>query len=141
MVKTDQDKTKESKGWMDDIDLESVKKVSELNILPTLKVNYDKVNNISDVYNVIVLGLPTLTMFADNNQYFVMLIEHNEVIYQFNCNGKSFRFQLATLIEKKFKGIPDNLIGHTIQISKTMANINTPAFKGKAEVYQVSLIQ
>ena len=137
MVKTDQEK----RNWMDDIDLESVKKVSELNILPTLKINYDKVNNISDVYNVIVLGVPTLTMFADDNEYFVMLVELNEVVHQFNCNGKSFRFQLATLIEKKFEGKAENLIGHTIQISKTMANINTPAFKGMAEVYQVSLIQ
>lgn len=138
MPKTEKD---QEKNWMDDIDLESVKKVSELNILPTLKINYDKVNNISDVYNVIVLGLPTLTMFADNNQYFVMLIEHNDVVHQFNCNGKSFRFQLATLIEKKFNGKAENLVGHTIQISKTIADINTPAFKGKAEVYQVSLIE
>lgn len=131
MVKTEQEKIK---GWMDDIDLEAVKKVAKLNIMPSLKIGLD------DVYNVKVHSLPTITTFADNNQYFTMLVELNEVIYQFNCNARSFRFQLGALIEKRFEGKMESLLGKTIQISKTIAQIDTLAFKGKAEVYQVCLI-
>ena len=125
---------KEKANWMDDLDKEKVKKVAKLNILPSLKIGID------DVYNVKVHSLPNLTKFADDNEYFTMLVETNEVIYQFNCNAMSFRFQLATLIEKKLKGNSESLIGKTIQISKTIAKIDTSTFKGNAEVYQVSLI-
>jgi len=136
-------KEKESEvyNFMDNLEMDKVDKVSELNILPTLKVSYDKINKISDVFNVKVHSLPTPTKFADGNTYDTMLLEMNDVIYQFNANGKSFQFQLGVLITKHFEGKLEKLIGHIIQISKTMAKIDTPNFKGVAEVYIVSLIK
>ena len=125
---------KPEKSWMDDLDKEKVKKVADLNILPSIKIGID------DIYNVKVHSLPKLTKFADDNEYFNMLVELNDVIYQFNCNAMSFRFQLATLLEKHLKGNAEALIGKTIQISKTIAKLNTPTFKGNAEVYQIALI-
>ena len=140
MVK-EKDTEKEVYNFMDNLEMEKVDKVSKLNILPTLKVSYNERDNVSDVFNVKVHSLPTPTLFADGNTYDTMLLEMNDVIYQFNANGRSFQFQLAVLIQKHFKGILEKLIGHIIQISKTMAKIDTPNFKGKAEVYIVSLIK
>ena len=128
-------------NFMNKLDMAKVRKVSELNILPTFKVNYDQKEHTSDIYNVIVLSLPNPTKFADGNTYLTMLVEMNGVVYQFNCNAESFQFQLGVLIEKHFEGKIDDLITHTIQISKTMAKIDTDNFKGKAEVYQISLIK
>lgn len=121
--------------WMDDLNKENIEKVAKLDILPALKIGLD------DVVNVKVHTLPKLTLFADDNEYFTMLVEVAEVIYQFNCHAKSFRFQLATLITKRLNGKGMSLIGQTIQISKTIAKIDTTGFKGNAEVYQVSLIK
>ncbi len=127
--------------FMAHMDKAKVKKVAELNILPTFKVEYDSKNKISDIYDVIVLSLPNPTKFADGNTYLTMLVELNNVVYQFNCNAESFQFQLAVLIEKHFNGVIKDLLTHTIQISKTEAKIDTVNFKGLAEVYQVSLIK
>ena len=136
------DQEKEAKfNFMDNLNMEKVSKVAKLNILPTFKVNYDQKQNISDIYNVVVLSLPNPTKFADGNTYLTMLVEMNEVVYQFNANAESFQFQLGVLIEKHFEGKIDDLLTHTIQISKTMAKIDTPTFKGMAEVYQVSLVK
>ncbi len=137
----DQEIENEVYDFMAQLDLAKVKKVSELNILPTFQVNIDKKTNVSDIYNAIVLSLPKPTKFADGNTYLTMLLEMREVIYQFNCNAKSFQFQLGVLVEKHFKGISKDLITHEIQISKTMAKIDTDNFKGTAEVYQIALIK
>ena len=128
-------------NFMDNLDKQKVEKVAKLNILPTFKVEYDHKNKISDIFNVKVHSLPKPTKFADGNIYDTMLLEMNEVIYQFNCNAESFKFQLAVLISKHFNNNIESLIGHIIQISKTLAKIDTDKFKGTAEVYQVSLIK
>ena len=138
--KPEQDQEQEY-NFMEHLDKTKIEKVAKLNILPTFKVNYDQKNNISDIYNAIVLSLPKPTLFADGNTYLTMLLEMNQVVYQFNCNAESFQFQLAVLIEKHFEGVIKDLITHEIQISKTMAKIDTDNFKGKAEVYQISLIK
>ena len=138
--KPEQDQEQEY-NFMEHLNRIKVEKVAKLNILPTFKVNYDQKNKVSDIYNVIVLSLPKPTDFADGNTYLTMFLEMNQVVYQFNCNAESFQFQLAVLIEKHFKGVIKDLITHEIQISKTMAKIDTPTFKGMAEVYQISLIK
>ena len=138
--KPEQDQEQEY-NFMEHLNRIKVEKVAKLNILPTFKVNYDQKNKVSDIYNVIVLSLPKPTDFADGNTYLTMLLEMNQVVYQFNCNAESFQFQLAVLIEKHFEGVIKDLITHEIQISKTMAKIDTDNFKGKAEVYQISLIK
>jgi hypothetical protein len=138
MVKTEnieQEKPKEIPSWKKGLDMNSVRKVAELNILPSIKID------LGDIVNLKIHSLPTPTKFADGNTYETMLVELSENIYQLNCNAESFKFQFAVLSEKHFNGIDENMVGHTIQVSKIETYIDTPKFKGKAEVYQISLVK
>jgi len=113
--------------WKKDLKKESIDKSAEMNILPNFKIN------LGETAICIIKELPVLTAFADGNSYFTILLEKEKVIYQFNCNAKSFRFSLAVL-EKKH----GNLIDKQIAISKSIGD--TKEFK-KAELYSIQLIE
>ena len=118
-----------SNEWLSDLDMTNVEKSSKLDIIPTLKIA------INEHIDVIIKTLPVKTKFADNNLYFTMIVEKERMEYQFNCEAKSFRFQLAVLAEKL--GGMDKLIEKTIRISAIKGN--TKEFKN-IKLYNVSLL-
>lgn len=113
--------------WLSDLNLENIEKSANLDIKPTLKIQLD------DSVNVRILTLPKLTLFADNNEYYTMLVEKDNIEYQLNCNAKSFRFQLAVLQKKT-----GNLLNKRINITKVIGN--TKGYRN-AELYQLTLIE
>lgn len=113
--------------WLDDLDMGNIEKSANLDIKPSLKIN------LNDSVNVVIIEKPVLTEFADGNSYYTMIVEKNDIHYQFNCNAKSFRFQLAVLQKKH-----GNLINKRINITKVIGN--TKEFKN-AELYQLTLIE
>ena len=138
--KQDQVKKIDVNDWTVDIDKASVKKIADLNIIPQLSiVALDTKGNFSNL-TVKVKTLPKLTRFADGNDYFVMFVEQNNMVYQMVCSAVSFRQQLAVIIYKEFDDDSTLLIGQTINITKQIADIDTSKFKGKAEVYLITLI-
>jgi len=127
-------------NWMSDLKKADIKKIAQLNIIPTLKVEPIDNRGNFEVLTVKVKTLPKLTEFADGNWYFVMMVEQNEMVYQMVCSARSFRQNLAVIIEKHFDGDSDLLIGRKLNITKVIADIDTSNFKGKAEVYQITLV-
>jgi len=139
--KQDQEKQIDVNNWTVDIDKASVKKIADLNIIPQLSiVALDTKGNFSNL-TVKVKTLPKLTRFADGNDYFVIFVEQNDMVYQMVCSAVSFRQQLAVIIYKEFNDDSTLLIGQMINITKQIAEIDTPKFKGKAEVYLITLIK
>lgn len=122
-------------SWLDDLDLDNVKKVSEMNIIPQLKI----ADNSSEIVQVV--SLPELTKYADDNEYYTMLVKQNSEIYQINCNAKSFRFQLASICVRDLNNDFSTLIDKTIKISKSEGTVDTDVYKGKAQMYRITLIQ
>ena len=64
-------------SWLSDLNVENIEKSANLDIKPTFKIALDE--------TVIckIIELPKLTKFHDGNSYFTMLLEKNQVIYQY----------------------------------------------------------
>ena len=122
-------------NWLKEFTPESITKSAELIIYPKLTIDglgleYSK--------NVVILSEPYLVeipkekAISKDNKIWMIDLEYEGVRHQFICQSGSFRFQLGVLQEKLNL---DDLIGFEIKLWKQLANINTPTFKGKAEVY------
>lgn len=116
----------ETPDYMKDLNFTNVKKSAKLDILPQLKIPT------SESREVVILSEPTITMFADNNEYYTMIVLHNGIKKQFVCQAKSFRYQYAVMVEK---GI--DLINKTVIISKDKVKMKKYP---NAELYSISLV-
>jgi len=56
--------------WLNDINMENVNKVSELDIIPSIKVG------LNESVKIKLLELPKSIKFADNNEYFCSEVIH-----------------------------------------------------------------
>jgi len=143
MVKEqDQDQEKSKISWLSDFTQKSIDNSAEVDIKPKLEIEFV---GIEYSKTVVILSEPYKVKIpkekAIGNQNIWMIdLEYNDIEHQFIAEAGSFRFQLGVLLKKLDFETPKELIGLPIRIWKVIANINTPTFKGKAEVYKLALL-
>ena len=122
---------------------EKIKKSAEIIIYPKLTIDNLGIEYAKDV---IILSEPYLVeipkekRIGAETKIWMIDLEYEGVRHQFTAQSGSFRFQLGVLQEKLGFENFDDLIGFEIKLWKQIANINTPNFKGNAEVYQILII-
>lgn len=128
--------------FFSDIDKEAVKKSAEADFLPKLELQGLGVVN---AVEVIVLSVPTKVKIPEaksiskDNMIWIMNVSYLDIPHYIISQGRSFKFQIAVLLEKHNLSITD-LVGKAIRIWKTEEDLDTPRFKGKAEVYHIELV-
>jgi len=130
--KTDQPKRP---NWLKEFTPESIRKSAELIIYPKLTIDglgLEHSKNVVILSEPYLVEIPKEKAIGKDNKIWMIDLEYENVRHQFICQSGSFRFQLGVLQEKLNL---DALIGFKIKLWKQLANINTPTFKGKAEVY------
>ena len=129
-------------SWLSDFTQESLEKSAEMIIKPKLTIELG-IDNVKE--NIIILSEPYLVKIPKekaigSNEILMIDLEYNGIAHQFIAQAGSFRFQLGVLMEKLGYTEPTELIDLPIKIWKTIESINTPTFKGKAEMYHVSIM-
>jgi len=144
MVKESETKPEKSKiAWLKEYNQESLEKSAKIDIKPKFEIegigiNFAKnVIILSDLYKV---EIPKEKSIKADNKIWMIDLEYQDVKHQFIAEAGSFRFQLGVIMEKLEFTEPKELIGLPIRIWKVIANIDTPTFKGKAEVYKIILM-
>ena len=129
-------------SWLSDFTRKSIKTSADLSIKPklTIELGIKKVKE-----NIIILSEPYLIEIPKekaigSNELLAIDLEYQGISHQFLAQAGSFRFQLGVLMEKLSYSEPKELIGLAIKIWKTLEYINTPTFKGKAEMYHIELM-
>lgn len=143
MVKETEKEPDQEISWLKDFKPEAIKKASEVDIKPKLTIDgigieYAKICTILTLPKKV--NIPKEKAIGNSNLIFMMDLEYEGVSHNFICQSGSFRFQLGVLMNKLGFTDVDDLIGLPIRIWKTKSYINTPVFKGQAEVYQINLM-
>lgn len=134
----------EKEDFLEGFKKADIKASAELDIKPRLTIDLLGVENGKDVlvcsepYKV---KLPKDKAISKDGKVWMLDVHYQGVDHQFIAQAGSFRYQLGVLVEKYFEGNIAEIIGKIIKISKEVAEIKTPEFTGKAEVYQVALIE
>ena len=66
-------------------------------------------------------------------------LEYNSIAHSFIAQSGSFRYQLGVIMTK-LQCKSSELIDIPLRIWKTLEQISTPTFKGKAEMYHVKVM-
>ena len=133
----------EKENFLEGFKKADIKKSAEMDIKPRLTVDSIGVENGVDVvissepYRV---QLPEGKGITKDGKIWMLDMWYQGVEHQFIAQAGSFRYQYGVLAEKHFNGKMVEIIGRTIKISKVVAEIDTTEFKGKAEVYQLALL-
>ena len=140
--KIDQEKSKIS--WLSDFTRDSIKKSAEVNIKPKLTfelgIEYVK-ENIVILSEPYLIKIPKAKAIGNSNELLAINLEYVDIAHQFIAEAGSFRFQLGVLMEKNNLTEPKELIGLRVRIWKTLEQIKTSSFKGKAEMYHIELME
>ena len=133
---------KEAIEWLSDFTKESIRKSAEIEIKPKLTIEL----GIENAKNVHILSIPYLVEIPKekaigSNRIWMIDLQYNNIAHQFTCQAGSFRFQLGVLKEKLGLKTIKELINLYVKIWKTLEFIDTPSFKGKAEMYHIALIE
>jgi len=144
MVKETETKPEKSKiDFLSDFNQESIDKSAEVEINPKFEIEGV---GIEYAKNVLILSapykveIPKEKSIKANNKIWMIDLDYQDVKHTFIAEAGSFRFQLGVIMKKLEYTEPKELIGLPVRIWKVNANINTPTFKGKAEVYKVALM-
>ena len=144
MVKETEPEQEKSKiSWLSEFSQKSIVNSAEVDIKPKLTI--DGIG-IEYAKNVIILSepykveIPKEKAIGKSNKIWMIDFEYEKVEHQFIAEAGSFRFQLGVLMTKLNYIEPKDLIDLYIKLWKEIANISTPTFKGKAEVYKISLV-
>ena len=125
-------------AWLKEFTPESIKKSAELVIHPKLTIDglgLEHSKNVVILSEPYLVEIPKEKAITKDTKIWMIDLEYERVRHQFICQSGSFRFQLGVLQEKLGLDDFDDLIGFKIKLWKQIADINTPTFKGKAEVY------
>ena len=87
-----------------------------------------------------VVQLPIGKGMSKDDKIWMLDVMYKNTVHQFIAQANSFRYQLAVLVQKHFDGDMSKIVKKNFKIWKEIAQIDKPEFRGKAEVYQVSLI-
>ncbi len=120
----------------------SLKKSADLEIKPKLSIDG---LGIEFGKKVIILSIPYIVEIPKEkaigtNKIWMIDLEYQQIEHQFTAQAGSFRFQLGVLMEKLDLTEKEQLINLFVLIWKTLENISTPTFKGKAEMYHIKLV-
>ena len=129
-------------SWLSDFTRKSIKTSADIDIKPKLTIELG-IENVKE--NIIILSEPYLIEIPKEkaigtNELLAINLEYLGIEHQFIAQAGSFRFQLGVLMEKLGYSEPSELIDLTVKIWKTLEYINTPSFKGKAEMYHIELM-
>lgn len=130
-------------GFLEGFTSEDIKASAALDIKPKLEIigltidNAVEVQFLSEPYEV---QLPIGKGMSKDDKIWMLDVMYKNTVHQFIAQANSFRYQLGVLIEKYFGGDMSRIVQRNFKIWKEIAQIDKPEFKGKAEVYQVSLI-
>jgi len=129
-------------SWLSDFTRKSIKKSADVDIKPKLTIELG-IDNVKE--NIVILSEPYLIEIPKekaigSNELLAINLEYLGIEHQFIAQAGSFRFQLGVLMEKLGYSEPSELIDLTVRIWKTLEYINTPSFKGKAEMYHIELM-
>lgn len=144
MVKPEQDQEKKSKvDWLSEFTEKSLDNSAEVDIKPKLTIDGIGIEYSKDVVILSVpykVEIPKEKAIGKDNKIWMIDLEFENVEHQFIAQSGSFRFQLGVLAKKLELSEMTKLINLPIKIWKQIATINTPTFKGKAEVYKISMM-
>lgn len=129
--------------WLNDFKPEAIKTSAEVNIKPKLTIEGLGIEFGKDITILSVpykVNIPKEKSINGKTKIFVIDLLYNNTEHQFIAESGSFRFQLGVLKEKLDLLDYSELIGIKRKLWKQLANIDTPKFKGKAEVYVLSKI-
>ena len=134
------EKKKSSVSWLKEFSQESLELSSEMEIKPKLTIEL----GIEKSKEVIILSEPYKVEIPKekaigSNKIWMIDLEYNNIAHSFIAQSGSFRYQLGVIMTK-LEVEPSELIGIPIRLWKTLEQINTPTFKGKAEMYHVSIM-
>ena len=120
----------------------SLKKSANLEIKPKLSI--DELG-IEFGKKVVILSIPYIVEIPKEkaigtNKIWMIDLEYLNIEHQFIAQAGSFRFQLGVLMKRLDLTEKEQLIGLFVLIWKTIENISTPTFKGKAEMYHIKLV-
>jgi len=130
-------------GFLEGFILKDIKNSAALDIKPKLEIigltidNAVEVQFLTEPYEV---QLPKGKGMSKDDKIWMLDVMYKNTIHQFIAQANSFRYQLAVLVEKYFDGDMSKIVKKYFKIWKEIAQINKPEFKGKAEVYQVTLL-
>ena len=128
--------------FLSDFTVENLKKSADLEIKPKLSIDEC---GIEFGKKVVILSIPYIVEIPKakaigTNKIWMIDLEYNDIDHQFIAQANSFRFQLGVLMEKLGLSEKESLIDLFVLIWKTLEQINTPTFKGKAEMYHIKLV-
>ena len=120
----------------------SLKKSADLEIKPKLIIDG---LGIEFGKKVVILSVPYIVEIPKEkaigtNKIWMIDLGYQQTEHQFTAQAGSFRFQLGVLMERLELTEKEQLIDLYVLIWKTIENISTPTFKGKAEMYHIKLV-
>jgi len=124
-----------------EFDLDKVQKSADLDIKP--KIEFE--SGIENAKDVLIVGtyyeidIPKEKAITEKTKLKALNMLHEGVIHQFIAEAESFRYQLEVICYKK-KIQVDDIDGLALKIWKDTQYINTPKFKGKADVYCIKAL-
>jgi len=129
------DKPEKDFVFKSEFDLEKIQKSADLDIKPKIEfeLGIEKAKDVIIKGNYYTIEIPIAKAITDTKLKALNMI-YNEVEHQFIAEAESFRYQLEVLCFKK-KIQTSDINGLNLRIWKELRQINTPKFKGKAEVY------
>ena len=142
MSEKKKDQEKSSIAFLSDFTIENLEKSAEMEVKPKLTIML----GIENAVNVIIMSepyqvkIPKDKRIGDTEKIWMIDLEYTDIKHQCTIESKSFRFQLGVIMSKLEITEPTELIGVPIRVWKTLEQINTPTFKGKAEMYHVSIM-
>lgn len=141
--KKSEKKEKSKIAFLSDFNQESIDKSAEVEINPKFEiegVGIEYAKNVLILSEPYKVEIPKEKSIKKDNKIWMIDLDYQDVKHTFIAEAGSFRFQLGVIMKKLEYIEPKELIGLPVRIWKVIANINTPTFKGKAEVYKVALM-
>ncbi len=129
--------------FLSDFSQASIDKSAEVEINPKFEiegVGIEYAKNVLILSEPYKVEIPKEKSIKANNKIWMIDLDYQEVKHTFIAEAGSFRFQLGVIMKKLDYTEPKELIGLPVRIWKVIANIKTPTFTGKAEVYKVALM-
>jgi len=141
--KKSEKKEKSKIAWLSEFSQESLVKSAEIEIKPKFEIEgigIEFAKNVVILSELYKVEIPKEKAINQKTKLWSIDLEYENVPHSFLAESGSFRYQLGVIMEKLEYTEPKELIGLPVRIWKVIANINTPTFKGKAEVYKVILM-
>ena len=143
MVKPEIDQEKSTIDFLSDFTQKSIDNSAEVDIKPKFEiegVGIEFAKNVMILTKPYQVEIPKEKAIGKSNLLWMIDLDYQNVAHTFIAESGSFRFQLGVIMKKLEYTEPKELIGLAVRIWKVIADIKTPTFKGKAELYKVAIM-